>query len=236
MCDAPAVEPIAVEPIAVEPDRASGALRASYDAVAADYALQFADELRRKPYDRALLTALVEEAPPGLPLADVGCGPGQVAAFLHALGRQVVGIDLSDGMVEQARRLHPGPDFRQGSMLALDLADGTLGGVAALYSVIHVPPPERPRAFAEFARVLAPGGLLLLAFHRGDEVRHLDEWYGRQVDVDFHFLDVDEVARLLAGAGLTVQATLLRRPHDGEVDTERAYILARRDGGAVRDA
>jgi SAM-dependent methyltransferase len=206
----------------------SSALRESYDAVAGAYAARFAGELAHKPLDRALLVAFAEQAPPGLPVADIGCGPGQIAAFLHGLGRVAIGVDLSGGMVDEARRLHPDLEFRQGSMLGLDFAAGSLAGIAAFYSVIHVPPADRPRVFAEFARVLAPGGRLLLAFHCGDEVRHLEEWFERRVAVDFYFLDPDGVAGQLADAGFTVEATLLRRSHPDEVETNRAYLLARR--------
>jgi ubiquinone/menaquinone biosynthesis C-methylase UbiE len=199
---------------------------ASYDAVAAEYAAHFAGELRHKPYDRALLTAFAEEAPAGLPLVDIGCGPGHVAAFLHGLGRDTVGIDLSSGMVEQARRLFPGPEFRHGSMLTLDLPDAAVAGVAAFYSLIHVEPADRPRVLAEFARVLVPGGLALVAFHRGHEVRHLDELFDQPVSLDFRFLDAEVIAGELADAGLTVRATLIRSAHETEVDTERAYLIA----------
>jgi SAM-dependent methyltransferase len=79
--------------------------RASFDAVAADYAARFADELAGRPLDRALLAAFAECVPAG-PVADVGCGPGHVTAHLASLGLEVCGIDLSPGMVEEGRVRH----------------------------------------------------------------------------------------------------------------------------------
>src|SRR5579883_1017721 len=103
-------------------------VRGSYNRVARAYAEHIGDELLHKPLDRALLGCLVELVGGRGPIADVGCGPGHVARYLHGLGAEVIGIDLSDEMVALAAREQPGIAFRQGSMLALDLPDGALGG------------------------------------------------------------------------------------------------------------
>ena len=161
--------------------------RASYDAVATGYAERFRDELAAKPLDRAMLAGFAElvRAAGARPVADIGCGTGRVTAHLNDLGLPVFGIDLSPGMVAVARRSYPGLRFDVGSMLALDLPDAALGGVLAWYSVIHLPDERLPEAFAEFCRVLAPGGLVLLAFQAGDESLHLAEALGHPVSLDF---------------------------------------------------
>lgn len=205
------------------------ATRASFDAVAADYAAQFGDPLPGKPVDRAMLAAFAELVPGGGPVADVGCGPGSVTAHLAGLGLAAIGIDLSPAMVAEARRAHPGLRFEVGSMLRLDLADGALGGLVALYSIINTPPQRLPGVFAEFARLLAPGGPLLLAFQVGDGHRHGTEWFGRAIDLHVYRQQPDVVARLLADAGLPVRATLVREPDDDGVERgPRAYLLAER--------
>ena len=104
--------------------------------------------------------------------------------------------------------------------------------VVALYSVIHLGPGELPAACAEMHRVLRPGGLALVSFHIGSEVRHFAEWWGHEVDLDFRFLETPEVAQVMEEAGLTVEARLERTSYPGEVDTRRAYLLGRRGGGA----
>ena len=84
-------------------------------------------------------------------------------------------------------------------------------------------------AFREWWRVLRPDGLALVAFHIGDTVVHLDEWWGRAVDLDFRFLEPEAVAAALVQAGFTIEATLRRAPYvDAEHPSERGYILARR--------
>lgn len=210
-------------------DPHTAALQAGYDRVAEQYAARFAGELRHKPLDRALLQCFADEVGGGGTVGDVGCGPGQIAAHLTALGLAVEGVDLSAGMVAQARALHPRLRFRQGSMLDLGVDDGAWAGVVAFYSLIHLPSEDLPRALAEFSRVLRPGGLLLTSFHVGTEVRHLDEWWGEPVSLDFHFFETAAMERELNAAGLGVEARLEREPYTAvEVPTRRGYVLARK--------
>lgn len=204
-------------------------VRRSYDAVAESYLTGFRDELAHKPLDRALLTALAEQTEPGAPIADLGCGPGHVAAWLARGGATTVGVDLSDGMVAAAAREFPDVEFRQGDLLDLPAKDQEFGAVVAFYSVIHLRPGELCAAFAEMHRVLRPGGRVLVAFHIGTEVRHLTDWLGHEVDVDFHFFEPDDVAAEMTGAGLRVDARLERRNHPGEVETRRAYLMGSRE-------
>ena len=207
--------------------------RASYDAVAVSYAEWLRDELAAKPLDRAILAAFAElvRATGQGPVADIGCGAGRVTAHLNELGVPAFGIDLSPQMVAVARQAYPGLRFEVGSMLALDLPDGSLGGLLAWYSAIHVPDDRLPDAFAEFHRVLVPGGYALLAFQVGHEPRHVTQALGQPVSVDLHRRQPDTVAGWLARAGLAVRARLIREPDDEGDFTERtqqAFLLARK--------
>ncbi|WP_241968652.1 class I SAM-dependent methyltransferase [Streptomyces sp. ICBB 8177] len=194
-----------------------------------EYLARIGGELAYKPLDRALLAAVVEQAVADAPVADLGCGPGHVAGWLAEHGvRAVVGIDLSPAMVATARRAHPACEFREGDLLELPAREGEFGAAVALYSVIHLEPAELPTAFAEFRRVLRPGAPLLLAFHVGTEIRHLTEWWGHEVDVDFHFHQPEAVLAPLREAGFTVTATMQRAPAPQEAETQRCYVLAHR--------
>ncbi|MGC1214423.1 MAG: methyltransferase domain-containing protein [Micromonospora sp.] len=205
-------------------------VRRSYDTVAREYRDRLSAELAGKPLDRALLAALAEQAGPGAAVADLGCGPGHVTAWLAERGVRAVGVDLSPEMVAVARREHPEAEFREGDLLSLPAADGEFAAAVALYSVIHLRPVELGPAFAEMRRVLRPGAPLLVAVHLGTEVRHLDEWWGHQVDVDFHFFAAETLLNALTDAGFTVEAKLERVSYPHEVETRRLYVLARRAG------
>jgi SAM-dependent methyltransferase len=209
-------------------ERADRALvGASYDEVAGTYATHFSDELDHKPLDRALLSVLAEEARGGV-VADLGCGPGQVAAWLAERGARTVGVDLSPGMVAEARRLHSSLEFRVGDLCDLPADDGEFAAAAVLYAIIHLAPAEVGDAMSELRRVLAPDAPALVSFHVGSEVLHTTEWWGHRVDLDFRFFPVDEVATAAEGAGLAVEARIERSPHPEEVATRRAYLLLRR--------
>lgn len=202
---------------------------ASYDRVADAYAAQFFGELDHKPLDRALLDVFADEVRAIGPVADIGCGPGQIARYLTDHGADAMGIDLSPEMVARARQLSPAIPFSVGSMLALDLPDAALGGITAFYSIIHIPPAQVPRALSEFYRVLRPGGLLLLAFHVGDELRHLDEFLGASVSLDFQFYQPDTLARELESAGFAVAMRMVRAPYiPHEHPSQRGYLLVRK--------
>ncbi|MGW3245845.1 class I SAM-dependent methyltransferase [Streptomyces sp. NPDC001070] len=207
-----------------------GRVRRSYDTVAEEYRDRIGGELAHKPLDRALLAALAEQTADGAPVADLGCGPGHVTAWLAARGVPSVGIDLSPGMVALARREHPAAEFREGDLLRLPAADGEFGAVVALYSVVHLTPGELRAAFAEMRRVLRPSGRVLVAFHVGTEVRRVTEWWGHEVDVDFHFHDAGTVAGAMTDAGFDVEARLERAPYPRENQTQRCYVLARVSG------
>lgn len=202
---------------------------ASYDRVAATYGAQFFDELEHKPLDRALLSCLAEMLPSNAAVADIGCGPGQVACYLHNRGLAAMGVDIAPEMVALAQRLTPAIPFRQGNLLDLPFAGGTLAGITAFYSIIHLSPTDRPRALREFYRVLGPAGLVLVAFHIGDERIHLDEWWDQPVDLDFQFIRTETLRDELEEAGFVVEMTLERCPYEPlEHPSRRGYILARK--------
>jgi SAM-dependent methyltransferase len=204
--------------------------RTAYDAVAADYAEAFNAELAGLPIDRALLAGFAELVRGSGPatVADLGCGPGHVTAYLHSQGLDAFGVDLSPEMVALARRAHPHLRFDEGTMTDLSIADGALGGVVALYSIIHIPPAQLPSVFAEFRRVLARGGHALVAFQVGDdELLHRTEWFGRAIALDRYWLKPDRVADLLVRAGFEIRVRMVREPDGPAEKVQRAYLLAR---------
>jgi len=203
--------------------------QASYDTVARDYAERFKDEMDDKPFDRGCLDRLAREVAGLGPICDLGCGPGQLARYLHRKGVKTLGVDLSPGMVAEAQRLNPEIHFHQGNMLSLPDADLSWGGIAAFYCILHIPRGEIVAALREMKRVLKPGGFLLLAFHIGHEIKHLDEWWEKPVKLDFAFYQPPEMEAWLQEAGFELVETLIREPDPAvEVATQRAYLFAKK--------
>ncbi|WP_458245108.1 class I SAM-dependent methyltransferase [Streptomyces sp. MAI_2237] len=210
--------------------------RVFYDAIAEDYAAMFAGYLVSTPLDRAILGAYAELVGGEGSVADLGCGPGRVTAHLASLGLRVFGLDLSESMLAIARRENPGLRFEQGSMLDLDIPDGSLAGAVSWYSTIHTPVERLPDVFAEFHRVLAPGGHLLVGFQVGDRPRHHDRPFGHDVSLDFLRRRPDDMAELLRCAGFALRARTVREPEEalGE-STPQAFLLARKPDPTDRE-
>ncbi|MDT7602701.1 MAG: hypothetical protein QOF61_698 [Acidobacteriota bacterium] len=206
----------------------------SYDAVAEEYAAHLFDELEHKPFDRRMLDWLVEKVQARGMICDLGCGPGQIARYLTERGVHVCGIDFSPEMIRRARELNPGITFQQGDMLDLaDVADEAFGGVAAFYSIVHVPRERMTDALRETRRVLCAGGVLLLTFHVGSETVHRDELFGKRVSLDFLFFETGEMKEYLAAAGFALEEVIERDPYpEVEYPSRRAYIFARKPKSA----
>jgi SAM-dependent methyltransferase len=203
---------------------------ATYDKVASAYAATFLHELDHKPFDREILTrfaaATRQGSQEGHPVCDLGCGPGHIGAFLALHGVDAVGIDLSAGMVAQARLAYPALSFSQGDMTALTLPDDTFTGIVCFYALIHVPRSQVPTALLEMSRVLVRGGALLVAVHGGRGTLHADQMVGRPADLDATLFSLAELCELIQGAGFAVVEERERAPYEVEHPTQRLYVWA----------
>ena len=196
-----------------------------YDEVAELYAEKFSDSLAKYPLERGLLSAFAEWATAaGGRVADLGCGPGHVTAYLSSLGLDAFGVDVSSGMIAQARAraLLDGNRelrFEVGSMAALDIADGSLGGIVSRYSIIHTPPEDVPAILAEFRRVLAPGGCALISFPGTDDATPPTVPYDHSVFTAYRWWP-DHFSALLHEAGIEEVGRLIER---AEPEAPRPY-------------
>ena len=204
-------------------------VRTTYDAVAESYAKLLPDASFEAPTDRGMIEAFATYVTDGTrgPVVDAGCGTGRMTRMLASQGVPISGIDVSAGMIDVARRTYPELSFEIAGLSDLPFADGQLGGVFAWYSIIHSPPTELPRIFAEFFRVLAPGGYALLGFQVGEGHRHLTHAYGHDVSVEAHLFTPEIIAGHLADAGLSVIAQMTRQARTQET-TPQAVLLAHR--------
>ncbi|MEU6315983.1 class I SAM-dependent methyltransferase [Streptomyces sp. NPDC047009] len=209
---------------------ALSATRDAYDAAASLYAQRFRDELRGRPLDRAVLSAFAEvvSASGGGQVADLGCGPGHITARLSELGLAAFGVDASPAMIKLARQAYPDLRFDVGSMAALNIADGMLKGVLSRWSIIHTPPQELPAILAEFHRVLAPGGHLLVGFWAGDDPSHPPQVFDHAVAPAYRW-SPDHLAAMLRTSGLAEIARMVRNPQPTDRrQFQEIHLLARK--------
>jgi SAM-dependent methyltransferase len=204
-------------------------LPSSYDAVAPRYETEFLEELRAKPRDRQLLAAFAEAADD--PIVEVGCGPGQIGAFVREQGRRVFGLDLSPEMTRHAIGRLDGALVAD--MRSLPFASTRLGGLIAFYSLIHVRRPELGRTLQEFRRVLRPGGRLLFSAHEGRGEIEQDRFLDEPVPFVATLFELDELVDATTASGLDVTVAERRSPYASE-HTVRLYIEATRAVGHGR--
>jgi uncharacterized protein YceH (UPF0502 family) len=205
-------------------------VRSSYDAVATAYADNLGDELRHLPFETWLLDRVVAHAS-GRPVVEVGSGPGHITAYLAEQGADATGIDLSPAMVAEARRRFPAGSYEVGDLRRLGRPTTASGWAAVLgwYSLIHLAGSELPDAVAALARPLAPGGWLVLALHAGSEIRHADDWFGQEIDLDFVLHEPASVVALVEAAGLVDTEWYRRGPVTARGETsERLYVVGRK--------
>jgi len=210
-------------------DARDARVRSSYDAVATTYADQLLDELDMLPFETWLLDRVVAHAA-GLPVVEVGSGPGHVTAYLAEAGADATGIDFSPEMVAEARRRFPDRNFEVGDLrrLSRPLTSSGWAAVLAWYSLIHLAASELPDAVAALVRPLDPGGWLVLGMHAGSEVSHLDEFFGHEVDLDYVLHDPAFVVGVVEAAGLVDVEWYLRGPlTDRQETTQRLYVIGR---------
>jgi len=209
-------------------------VQAAYDAVAEDYTTAFAEDLAQLDVDRAVLDAAAASFPPGRPVVEVGCGPGQVSRYLQDRGVRCIGADLAMEMLRIARRAPGGhsPAMLIGADLrALPLRTGSCAGVVAFYAIQHLPRVDLAAGLDELGRVLVPGGLLVIAAHLGEGHVTFDEFLGHRIEpTGGTFFGEDELSGALGRARFVIEHRRTRGALPHEHPSERLYLIARRSG------
>jgi SAM-dependent methyltransferase len=194
-------------------------VRDAYAAVADVYIGLFGSAAKVDPVDRTFIERHLTIRPGRV--LDVGCGPGHLTAHLRSRGVDAAGIDLVPEFVDHARAAHPDGDYRLGSLRELDAEDGSMAGILAWYSLIHLPPDDLDRALDEFRRVVAPGGTVVAGFVHGPELGPFDH----KVTTAYQW-PVDEFSARLARAGFT-EVDRQQRPADGSQRPQAAIAAIR---------
>ena len=200
----------------------------TYNATAESYAATRIDELCKKHLDRLLLKEFARLNKDVGTCADFGCGPGQTTKFLFDVGvKNIVGVDISPGMVKVAQGLFPNIKFETGDLLALPYNANHFASAIAFYAIVHFDYDQIAKAFKEINRVLKRGAHFLFSFHVGEETVHFDKANDIDVDIDLHFLQTIRILELLRDNKFQIIDTVERLPYpDVEYATKRAYVWA----------
>ncbi|MET8234640.1 class I SAM-dependent methyltransferase [Micromonospora sp. NPDC005298] len=182
-------------------------VRQAYSSVAQLYIGLFGSREQVHPDDLAFIERHLAGHPG--PVLDLGCGPGHITAHLRSLGVDAAGVDMVPEFIDHARATHPDGRYRLGSIDALDVADGSLAGILAWYSLIHLPPQDLDGVLARLRRAAAPQATVVVGFFDGDEVDAFDHKV-----VTAYRWPVDEFSARLARAGFT-EVERLQRSTDG---------------------
>jgi len=202
-------------------------IKRMYDTVAKEYSETFSGEHEKKPKDQEILRRFSREIGNKKPVWDFGCGPGQTTKYLKDLGIEISGLDLSEKILEQARTIHPEINFKKGNILELEFDDDSIGGIVAFYAIIHFSEEQVEITFREAFRVLQPGGLFLFTFHIGADTIHIDEFLGKEIDIDFVFFTPDFISGCLKKSGFENIEIIEREPYpEVEYESRRAYVFA----------
>jgi SAM-dependent methyltransferase len=152
---------------------------------------------------------------------DVGCGPGQLTEHLRTLGVNATGIDLVPEFIKHATAAVPDGRYLLGSMQQLPAPNGSLAGILAWYSLIHVAPSELDIVLIELRRAMGLGGALVAGFFHGAEIVGFEHGI-----VKAYYWPVDDFSDRLQQAGFTEIERLLRPGLDQPGRRPEAAIVA----------
>jgi len=203
-------------------------IRNAYDLAAESYADQCFYELYDKPLDKKLYDLFFERVVNKGMALEIGCGPGEIANYLKMKGLDIIGLDISEKMIEVAKKLNPFIDFRLGDVFDLEFENNSIAGIVAPYLIVNFKLEDVPKAISEMYRVLMNTGQILISFHSGNQELEINDFFVKGNTIPYTYFDSDKVRDLIADAGFNIIEYINRMPYMGEV-TKRTYIFAEKE-------
>ena len=150
----------------------------------------------------------------GRRVLDCGCGSGVQSKLLFEKGLEVVGLDLSLRMINEAKKRVPEAKFVVGDMTKMEFTDEAFDGVYARASLLHVPKNLIPKVLRSINKILKDGGILYLALKEGEgEGEVVDERFGKKVRRFFSFFKTAEIKKLLSQSGFKIVSLVRHKRH-----------------------
>jgi ubiquinone/menaquinone biosynthesis C-methylase UbiE len=198
----------------------------AYSKIASDYRKSNINELQKKPLDRKIYDLFYDKVVNTGTVLEIGCGPGEISNYLWMKGLDIIGIDYSKEMIEEAKSFNGEINFEIGNVFELKYATGTVAGIVAPYLIVNFTIEEVKEALAEMNRVLRPKGILLVTFHIGDdEEKIFEDFFIAGNRITYNFFMTETIKRSLVETGFELHEIVVKEPYQGEVTT-RAFIFA----------
>lgn len=209
-----------------------GSIAKAYDRAADEYAAAFWDELDKKLFDQIILDWFAAQIPQSETVLEIGAGPGEVSGYLARLGVKCLGTDISERMIENARKYFPQAQFEVQDFFRLSYADDSFLGVVGFYAIVNLTPEEVRSVLSEVKRVLKGDGIFLFSFHihEGEEKTEVKNFLSQEAnELTFYYFKVDDVKEMVENAGYQIVDILIRYPYkDVEYPSKRAYFVVRK--------
>lgn len=195
---------------------------ADYDDIAKEYAEEFFYDTSDNKYIDAFLQSL-----DGIKILDVGCGNGKDCKYISEKGFEVIGIDLSVGMLAIAKEKVPNGKFEVMDIADITYPENSYDGIISNCSLFHIPSEELPKTLESFARVLKPNGKLLLILQEGLGETMIEEPYRPGVNIYMNYFSVETISNLLQEYGFEVNSIGKEEsPNEFELGNGKLIVLS----------
>ncbi len=172
----------------------------TYNKIADIYTRKYFKDTSDFPF----IDKFLDIIPSGSKILDIGCGPGSSAKYILKKGYFVEGIDLSENMLNIAKKKAPNVIFKQMDMRKLNYPDNSCDGILCAYSLIHIPSKEVKKTLKGFYRILKPQGKLLLITQKGESDKIVDEPLKEGLQIFINFFSKEQISDLLKKAAFKV--------------------------------
>lgn len=197
-----------------------GTVRRGYDELEEIYATGRSENGR----DMNVLDQFLAPVPESARILDAGCGPGTPILRELSTRATAIGLDFSNEQLRVAAANAPQSSLIHGDMTTLPVRNEVFDAIVAVHSLIHVPLDDHQTVIDEFARVLRPGGRLLLSEGPDEWVGSNPDWLESGVEMQWGIAGVDATRHHLRNAGFTI--TTEWEPQPADEDEEHWIFLA----------
>lgn len=167
----------------------------TYNQHAAKFAQHFEEKLGAHE-----LTKFLSRVRKGGLILDAGCGSARDAAYFMSKGYQAQGIDLSEGLLAEAKKLHPEVPTQPMSLTDITLPESTFDGVWCKAALLHLERKDIPTVLHSFYRILKPGGHLFIQTKVGEGEGSQPVPFDTNMTRHFTFFTLEEMIHLLEEA------------------------------------